>query len=404
MMICPDNECTGCFACATVCPKKAITMVEDKYGELHPKIKEDECIGCNLCLKVCPNNCSQTFYYPLKCYASWITDDNKRRTCASGGIATMMSEFIINTYEGVVFGARYDKDFTPVMSYTEHYEDLKYFKGSRYVQSIVGYETFRKVKQYLKLGRKILFIGTPCQISGLKSYLSTDYENLITVDLICHGCSPTKYFKEEINYIIKKYGLNNISDIRFRGNDRNNFCLSIWSDNNGQTKRIYRKAALLQPYFAGFLLGTTLRENCYSCKYARPDRISDITIGDFIGLGDTIKFPYSRYNVSSVSINTHKGESFYNEVEKSTPNMINIERDYSERLVYKPSLVEPFKPHESYSIFRKLYVEEGFVSAVRKALGPILRRNEFRNLLNCWTYIYRIPRKVLKIIINKYVK
>lgn len=115
-----------------------------------------------------------------------------------------MSEFVIRKKKGVVFGSRYDEQFTPIITYTERLEELEYFKGSRYVQSIVGNDTLLKAKDFLNFGRFVLFIGTPCQIAGLKSFLRKDYDNLITVDLICHGVCPTKYFEEEVAYICKK--------------------------------------------------------------------------------------------------------------------------------------------------------------------------------------------------------
>ena len=398
MIICPENNCSGCYACANACPKQAFSLSVDKYGELHPVINENKCIQCNLCIRVCPNNIQQRFNYPLKCYAAWITDRDKRRKCASGGIGTILSEYVINQLNGVVFGSRYNEDLTPVMSYTDKVEDLDNFKGSRYVQSIVGEKTYYKVRHYLKEGRYVLFIGTPCQISGLKGYLQKDYDHLITVDLICHGCCPTSYFIEEISYLKQKNRIKYISDIRFRGNDRNDFCLSIWNDN----KRVFKAVGLEQPYFAGFLLGTSLRENCYSCQYARPERISDLTIGDFIGLGRIVPFKYSTANVSSVTLNTNKGLHFYQDVQKTCSDMKSIERDYSERLMYKPSLLEPFPRHYTNAAFREAYISSGFSPAIRKVLSSTIRHNKMKRLLNTWTYVYRIPRKLIRMLKDRF--
>lgn len=404
MTICAHNECTGCYACAAICPRHAVTMEEDNYGELHPIINEEKCIGCNMCVKVCPSNNDLSYNYPIKCYAAWITDADKRRICASGGIGTIMSEYVITQQGGVVFGSRYDESFMPIMAYTDRIEDLEKYKGSRYVQSIVGYDTFKKVRTYLNDGRNVLFIGTPCQIAGLKGYLQKDYNSLVTVDLICHGCCPTKYFTEEIAHLSKIHSINNIFDIRFRGNDRNNYALSIWTKTEKRIKRIYKKPALEQPYFASFLLGVALRENCYSCRFSRPDRISDITIGDFIGLGNEVEFPYSRYNVSSVSINTIKGELFYQKLKSVLPELISIERDYTERLKYKLSLGESAKCHQTRNSFREEYLKTNYVTAIRKVLKPILQRNKIKRLLNLWTYLFKIPRKLFKVIFAKFLR
>ena len=296
MEICPHNECTGCYACVSACKHDCIKMEEDELGAIHPSIDADKCINCGACWKACPNNVTLDFKYPTACYASWITDKEKRRICASGGIGTTMSEYVIRN-GGVVFGSRYNESLVPIMTFTERLEELEHFKGSRYVQSLVGSDTFLQVKKFLINNRQVLFIGTPCQIAGLKSFLKKDYQNLITVDLICHGVCPTKYFTEEVDYLAKKYKLENIADARFRGNDGNNYRLTLWNKarrklfpENNYREKLLRLSVSQQFYIWGFLLGVTLRENCYSCKYARPERISDITIGDFIGLGKQVPF------------------------------------------------------------------------------------------------------------------
>lgn len=383
MEICNHKECTGCYACLSVCPHSCISMQEDDYGELHPVVDEDKCVHCNACIKTCPCNNQKEVSLPRKCYASWITDKEKRCICASGGIGTILGEYVIRYKQGVVFGTAYDEVFIPRITYTEAIEGLKKFKGSKYVQSIVGKNTYKDVRDFLKKGRFVLFVGTPCQIAGLKSFLRKDYENLITVDLICHGVSPTKYFKEEISHIVEENGIKDLCDIRFRGNDNinsflsfwdtikgksNNFALTLWHLVEGKKMRCYRRSALTDYYLRGFLLGVTLRENCYTCRYATPERISDITIGDFIGLGKKKKFPYSPRNVSSVTLNTAKSECFYKEVSEKMLELINIERDYTERLEYKPSLIEPYARHPLSSQFKNAYLEGGYLFASRKVL------------------------------------
>lgn len=393
MQICPPNKCTGCYACVNACHFKCISMQEDKYGELHPVVDETRCTHCNLCMKSCPNNVDLDFNSPLSCYASWITDTQKRKICASGGIGTVLSEFAIKQKGGVVFGSRYDEQFTPIITYTEALEELEYFKGSRYVQSVVGNDTLIEVRDFLKSGRFVLFIGTPCQIAGLKSFLRKDYDNLVTVDLICHGVCPTEYFKEEVAYICGRKKIKKLTDVRFRGNDRKNYCLSFWT---GKSRCVYNKPAYTQYYFAGFLLGVSLRENCYQCRYARPERISDITIGDFIGLGKEIPFNYSKRNVSSVTINTSKGEAFYQEVSRHTDILMNVQREYAERLKYKPSLIEPFHKHKLNPVFREQVLQIGYLKAIRQTLKTFVWKHKIKNTINYWRYLYRVPKKIIK--------
>lgn len=410
MEICPKDKCTGCYACVNVCSRGCISMKEDELGCVHPIVDETNCVHCNLCHKSCPNNLELKFAYPLKCYASWIKDKEKRKICASGGIGTIMSEYVIKQ-GGVVFGSRYNSDLTPVITYTDKLEELEYFKGSRYVQSLVGETTYKKVKDFLRNDRQVLFVGTPCQIAGLRSYLHKEYDNLVTVDLICHGVCPTSYLKEEIAYLADKYKLTDIADIRFRGNDGNNYRLTLWNKDrrklfprDNYREKLLRFDEAQQYYIKGFLLGVSMRENCYSCNYARPERISDITIGDFIGLGKTTPFDYPKHNVSSVTINTQKGESFYQKVSASTPTLVNIEREYQERLQYKPSLVHAFERHPLNAMFVQLYKQQGYLVAIHKTLSPILRKELMNSYLHYWTYLYRIPRKIFEVLLDNKVK
>lgn len=409
MEICLKNKCTGCYACVNACSHHCIQMREDEDGAVRPVIDESKCVGCKLCVSSCPNNVELEFRTPIKCYASWITDKEKRRICASGGIGTIMSEYVLKQ-SGVVFGSRYDDEFTPIMTYAENLEDLESFKGSRYVQSLIGNITYKEVRTFLRTGRLVLFVGTPCQIAGLKTFLRKEYENLITVDLICHGTSPTKYLKDEVDYLSEKFHLQGVSDIRFRGNDGNNYCLTLWDKDRRKLfprssfrEKLLRIDEAQQFYLQGFLLGVSLRENCYTCNYARPERISDITIGDFIGLGQEKPFLEHVHNVSSVMINTSKGQTFYDKVCDNSESLKNEERNYSERLLYKPSLVYPFPRHDKNTEFTLKYKEKGFPEAIRVVLKNELRKKQMEPLLGLMRRIYHIPGKILKkIVVNRY--
>lgn len=408
MEICVHDKCTGCYACVNVCMAKCISMEEDNYGELHPIVDETKCKKCNQCINVCPNNKQITYSYPKKCLASWITDKKKRLICASGGLGTIMSEYVIKHKKGVVYGTKYDDDLTPVTTFTEDLNSLELFKGSKYVQSIVGKETFISVKNHLRQGRFVIYIGTPCQIAGLQTFLHKDYDNLITVDLICHGVCPTRYLRDEVKHLNQRFGFNDVADIRFRGNDGNNYRLSLWDKDrrklfpsNNYREKLLRVHDSQQFYMAGFLLGVSMRENCYSCQYARPERISDITIGDFIGLGKNTPFDYSRANVSSVTLNTDKGIKFYEDMSSTMTELVNVEREYTERLEYGPSLRYPSPRHKLNAVFRDYYLKFGYVLAIRKTLKSYVRKRQLKAVLHYWTFAYRVPRKIYRIIKSK---
>lgn len=391
MRICEYNKCTGCGACANACPINCITMREDAYGEIHPNIDINCCINCGRCQRSCPNNNNIIFNHPLKCYAAYVTNYEQRKICASGGLGTAIAEYVLIKQNGVLFGTRYDKNMMPIVASTEDINDLGKYKGSKYVQSIIGLNTYKSVREYLAAGRQVVFIGTPCQIAGLICFLGKYYCNLLTVDLICHGVCPTRYLAEEIEHLKNKNKISHIDNIRFRGNDGNDYKFSMWN----RDTRVY--VSKFNYYLTGFLDGITLRENCYACNYARPERISDITIGDFIGLGKTIPYNDNPKNISSVFINSEKGYEFYQSLLRTNAEIRSTERPLEERLKYGPSLRFPFPRPDLNKRFRELYPNQGFIKASHIAMGSMMRKKKIR-------YIFAIPykaaRKVFWKIIN----
>ena len=194
------EQCCGCSACLHICPKHSISFREDKEGFLYPQVDTATCIDCGLCEKVCPVLNQGEERMPLKVYAAKHADDEIRMKSSSGGIFTLLADQIIDK-GGVVFGARFNENWEVVHDYTETKEGLAPFRGSKYVQSNIG-NSYKQVEEFLKTGREVMFTGTPCQVAGLKKFLRIDYENLLTVDFVCHGVpSPMvwrKYLAEEI--------------------------------------------------------------------------------------------------------------------------------------------------------------------------------------------------------------
>lgn len=295
------------------------------------------------------------YNYPAKCYLAWNTDASERRICASGGIATALGRYVINKLGGVVFGARYGDDFVPVISPAENVEELEAFKGSKYVQSIAGVQTYKAVESFLDAGRTVLYIALPCQIAGLISYLHGRRENLYTVDLMCHGTAPASYLTQELEYLKKRHKISHISDVRFRGNDGNNFKLTLWDGD----ECLYCGAGETQPYLRAFLKGLSLKEACYSCQFSRPERVADLTIGDFIGIPG---------NNSCILADTSKGAQLLSAMLEYDKSISCEERPYSTRLQYKPSLLMPYPRHPKRSRFLALNEKYGFAKAARKAM------------------------------------
>ena len=354
-MLCDKKNCTGCFACYNVCPKNAITMIEDECGYIYPNIDMEKCINCKLCEKSCPAINKVEFKYPKKCYAIRVKDPNILKKSTSGGIATILSKKIIEN-NGVVYGASYVGKCQVNHIRFDNIDDLKRLQGSKYVHSYIK-DSYNNVKEDLINNKRVLFIGTPCQIAGLKRFLNREYVNLYLIDLICHGVPSQKFLKDEV----KRLNNNdiNVNRVNFRDKQFNNFTFSI----NKNNKTIYSQEWIKNPYFYTFMRSITYRENCYSCIYAKPERCSDITIGDFWGLGKDSKFYKNKEKGVSVILPiTNKGikliESVKNDIEIEERQVIEAinGNDQLRKHVTKNKKVDKFKKiYKENSDFFKTY-------------------------------------------------
>ena len=285
-------NCCGCSACVQVCPKQCISMSADNEGFLYPQVDTAICIDCGLCEKVCPVINQNEPREPLAVYAAKNNNEKIRLKSSSGGIFTLLAEHIISE-GGVVFGARFNEHWDVVHDYTENIEGLEPFKGSKYVQSVIG-DSFIKAKQFLNNGRKVLFSGTPCQIAGLKKYLRKEYPNLLTVDIICHGVPGSlvwEKYKKEVVKLAKSDNnpLNSIKlfGINFRDKTkgwRDYLCnYSVVNTANNKVVNITNKHTQ-DPYMRLFLSNYSLRPSCYYCPGKAGKSRSDMTLGDCWGI------------------------------------------------------------------------------------------------------------------------
>lgn len=294
------EQCCGCSACLHICPKHSITFNEDKEGFLYPKVDTSTCIDCGLCEKVCPVLNQDEERIPLRVYAAKHTDDEVRMKSSSGGIFTLLADQIIDK-GGVVFGARFNENWEVVHDYTETKEGLAPFRGSKYVQSNIG-NSYKQVEEFLKTGREVMFTGTPCQVSGLKKFLRKDYENLLTVDFVCHGVpSPMvwrKYLEEEIarqgddgkNTVLPSSKVSPVvTGVNFRdkstGWKKFSFVLNFSKASaEGEQNSVLSSVFTENAYMNAFLLNLSLRPSCYACPAKGGKSGADITIGDFWGI------------------------------------------------------------------------------------------------------------------------
>lgn len=303
-------NCTGCQSCVLICPEGCISMKADIEGHKYPVIDHTRCINCSLCIRRCPmsaNDYLKSFEKTNITAIKAVSIQPQKANSASGGIFYTLARRILKD-GGVVFGAAFNQDLHVHHVYVEEVDKLECLQGSKYVQSDIG-TCYANVQFYLKKGRKVLFSGTPCQIAGLYAYLGKDCEELITIDLICHGV-PSGVLWDQ--YVRQRQEKEKIDSIRFRvkgPKDKASFKMLI-TYKNGTKQCLHAEEDV---YFKGFLSNETFRNSCYQCPFATDIRYGDITIGD---CATSVKYesddfkPYEA--VSTVLLNSSKGHTLWN--------------------------------------------------------------------------------------------
>ena len=304
------SKCYSCHSCVLSCPKNAIRMQETSEGFLYPDVNA-ECVHCGICVRACPALTPPAIdVFEKECYCAYLLDNEKRMQSTSGGVFSALAEKIILD-GGIVFGAAYDTDLNVSQIAVDNLNDLQKLKGSKYVESYTG-DSFKQVKLLLDKGRTVLYSGTPCMIAGLKTFLGKTYENLITVDIICHGVPSRKLFRKYLEWLGKKYR-GKIIYYGFRDKDVGGWSCGGKAKTKTKTKTI---AGSCDPYYASFLRGETYRESCYTCPFANTQRIGDITLGDFWGVERFYPEIDRTKGVSCVIVNSCKGQAFFDSVKK----------------------------------------------------------------------------------------
>ena len=359
------DKCSGCYSCQNICPKGAITMREYEDTFLYPTIDQDKCIDCNACITACPavkERESIQLRTPI-CYASWNSDSQIVEDSSSGGVFSAMAEVILKS-NGYVYGALFDDKLSLYHKEVSIVDELSQLRGSKYVQSNIN-SSFRKAEKRLKAGALVLFIGTPCQIAGLNTFLKKDYHNLITCDFICHGVPSQSIFDKYIKDLEISKEVE-VSDFKFRCKKES------WKDFN--IKISYKNNAIEEipfpqnSYMNGFLADIYLRPSCYQCKYSRLPRVADISLADYWGVWDVMPEIYNKRGVSAVLINSEKGKSFFNSLRNLTKHEISLNSIKKGN----PGIDSSARLHKKRNLFYKLYYKQNnsFQKIIEQCLPP----------------------------------
>lgn len=324
------RHCSGCSACYSVCSKRCIFMREDEEGFLYPVVNESDCIQCGKCLKVCPYAEEEFTNKPEEnelalCYAAYNMDEEIRYRSSSGGLFRAFADRIMEE-GGVVFGAAFDKDFKVAHAYAETKEGLIPLMGSKYLQSRMD-DTFADVKRFLCEGRKVLFTGCGCHIAGLKKYLKNNDENLICIDLICHGVDSPKVW---IEYLHSLFTDEQVEQVNFRDKITGQDDSSVFIKG---CRSVFYEKGKNNIYFRSWRYGLFVRPSCEICPFKADNRVSDLTIADCWGWQKMAPEMYDDKGLSTLVVHTAKGKALFETV--------------SSRLVYKETRLEDVKVFNS---------------------------------------------------------
>jgi coenzyme F420-reducing hydrogenase beta subunit len=367
-------------------------MTQDEEGFAYPEIDKNSCINCHLCEKVCPvehpdysNNDKPDVYAVL------LKDVEERKKSSSGGAFFAIAKFVLNN-NGVVIGATMDEMHQVRHIMVESLDELFRLRGSKYVQSELGF-IFAQVKDVLTKDKWCYFVGTGCQVAGLKAYLKKDYPKLITSDIVCHGAPSQALFDKHIKYLEDRYH-DKVVNYYFRDNESWGGCEICEFENK---EPVVNPSYELSPYLYSFMYGMTLRQSCYNCKFACVPRQGDITLADFWGVKEFFPEINDIHGVSLVLINTQSGKTIWELIKN---NYEYYRSSISDAAKYNGNLVKVLrKPIIRDSIYKQIELL-GYNQIARTTFKSkkkwkiklffFIKKNR---ILNCFLRLYRILKR-----------
>lgn len=348
------EKCCGCHACYNICPSNAIEMITDSEGFLYPKISIEKCINCGKCIQSCPGIKSPNKNPLDKAYACYAKREEEHLSSSSGGFFAVLAKEILQE-KGVICGAAFDDSVKVKHIVTDNALDLEKIKKTKYVQSTIG-QAYSQIEELLKTRRKVLFSGTPCQVAGLKLYLGQDYDNLVCIDLICHGVPSPEVFAR---YLLEKSGEHKVTAMSFRNKHpgKRSRTLDYWLDNGEKISESYEES----PYIKGFIQNLYVRPSCFQCKYKGIERCSDITIGDFWSIDEFHPGFSNDKGTSAIILHSEKGVQMF---EKIKDQLAYVEATSHEVGVWNSCIYKPVDKNSRRKLFFEKWNNETIAEAV----------------------------------------
>lgn len=396
MIVIKDKkDCCGCWACENVCPKQCIQMTEDDEGFRYPIVDTDTCINCGLCEKTCPIVQKKEIKpFPQHAYVVQNKDEIVLRESTSGGFFSAIALWVLRQ-GGVVFGCHLNTDFEAVHTFVEKYEEVKQFRNSKYVQSLIGH-AYGDAKSLLEEGRLVLFSGTPCQVEGILHYLRKPYDNLYTVDVVCRAVPSPMVLRRYLE--MKNKGKSTLIDVKFR-DKYHGYKYSTMSllCQNGEE---YHEGIDTDVYLRSFFSGVNIRPSCTVCKFRSRYRLSDFTIWDCYNISKFSKEMDNDKGATRVLCHSERANEIIQNLE--TLCICKVDSDFAVSGVKEMETGPHF--HQLRDAFfaamnkESLSTEEVFVK-----FFPITTRHRLEKIARIWSNrlgIYPMMKRMFKLIVG----
>ena len=379
------SQCTGCTACASICPRQCIQMKKDDAGFEYPElIEQSACVACGACERICPvlaNKKTEESHSSTFAYAAFSINDSLRMESSSGGVFSELAVVILQL-GGIIYGASYDDEGVVRHTGIEAQKELGKLRGAKYSQSILG-DSFLTLKKQLDSGRTVLFSGTPCQVAGLRAFLKRDYDNLVCIDFVCHGIPSPMVWEKYVRY---RSQIDNGDmfpqhiNLRNKESGWSNYAYSVEFTYADNTRYLCKNGD--DPFMRLFVNDYILRESCSNCHFKGYKRVSDITLGDFWGIWNIDPEMDDDKGTSLILTHTAKGENMMNAVAGN----IKCERVTLEQAVNRnPSMLKSSEPKPNRDIVLKTIECETFQAVLPLLqVKPSKRRNKKEIIKNAF--------------------